>query len=274
MAHGIRMGVEEMREFATSLHCEAPQFDIYIFGYDWTRHIEESGDLLFEMLERLPHSRIVLVGYSMGGLVARLAASRSLPTLDTVITVATPNRGAISTAQLAPLGQSIVGAIRYLSPMFHCPGVMDLTRADEIMLRRRGELGVNEAVATRRYVSIPALYFHPQRAFSAGRSQMASVSKFLERLPFTKLTRPHDGIVTEDSNNLVTRTSTDWDEMDYASYDGSSPARCHAVHVDARDLDHSTVLESRPIARLVARLAVTLDWSTLRNDPDVRLHFG
>ena len=233
-----------MEGFANMVHRNAAPFDILLFEYDWTQSLEDSGEKLAKALLGIVHTGITLVGYSMGGLVSRLAASRSVPSLTTVITVATPNRGALSTAQLVPLGQSVLGGIRMISPMFHCQGVMDLTRADEILFQRRQEAGVDAAVKERRYASVPALYFHTRRQFSSRRTKMGSVSRLLEVLPLTKLRRPHDGIVTEDSNNLVSRTNADWDEIDFAEYDGRSPARCHAVHIDARERDHSTILDS------------------------------
>jgi hypothetical protein len=80
--------------------------------------------------------------YSMGGLVARLAATEELPSrIHTVITLATPNRGSVSNAELTTLGQlgrSVFEAISPLAP--RTEGVKDLTRAAKIMSSRRNAL--------------------------------------------------------------------------------------------------------------------------------------
>lgn len=273
-AHGIRMDVDALRPFAKYLEkATGGLLDIWLFDYDWTRPLTENGERLAAKVAKLNYRQVSLLGYSMGGLVARLAATHHNPTIRTIITMATPNRGALTVAQLAPLGQTVldVMTIGLISPMVRCHGIRDLTRAGEIMIERRGEQGVEAAVTNKRYASVPALFFHPSRHYASRDTSMGVASAIIEAIPFSRLRRPHDGIVTEDSNNLVERGSTDWSEVDYASYDGVSPARGHVVHIDARERDHSTILLSRNVAGIVAELLTTEDWRDVSQSPDVKI---
>ena len=103
---------------------------------------QNGKDLALAISRDIPVGRVDLVGYSMGGLVARLAATEELPSrIHTVITLATPNRGSVSNAELTTLGQlgrSVFEAISPLAP--RTEGVKDLTRAAKIMSSRRNAL--------------------------------------------------------------------------------------------------------------------------------------
>ena len=85
---------------------------------------------------------IHLVGYSMGGLIARLAASNEYnKKLHTIITIATPNRGALGNAELEYLGQiALKGTHLITSLCVRSPGIMNLTNAYDIMLSRRKKI--------------------------------------------------------------------------------------------------------------------------------------
>lgn len=273
--HGIRQTYRGLSGFAHALARHTPGIDIELFDYDWTQSLETSGRDLARRLAELRHRRISLVGYSMGGLVARVAAAdHANPRVTSVVTLATPNYGALGTAQLLALGQEVVGGLRLISPLFQCPGVMDLTRASELMRSRRARAEVRAAVADKRYASVPALYFHPDRSWRDLGTGMGLAAGVLAATGLTRIPRPNDGIVSEDSNDVTLRSGTRWAEFDVARYDGQRPAHCHAHHAAAIDLDHMSVLDSEKIAELVGRLLLADNWTDLRDvDDDLRLKF-
>lgn len=272
LVHGICQKAKDLYWFADTLHLAAPTVDIVVYDYDWLRPIDVSGRHLAQMLSQLPQQKLTLVGYSMGGLVSRLAAGgRANPHLRTVITLATPNNGAVSTSQLSILGQELAAAARRIAPVTPFPGILDLTRAGEIMFSRRQLPDVRANVATKRYASLPGLFFHEDRGWRPTLSKMGIVTALMSGLRLANVPKPHDGIVSERSNRLEGGDDRPWSEIDFAGYDGASSARCHAVHVDARAHDHVTVLKSPGIAALVAHLAVVDDWDAIPSHPDVRL---
>jgi hypothetical protein len=214
----------------------------------------------------------------MGGLVSRVAvADIAEPRATTIITVATPNYGAVSTAHLKALGQEVVDAIRLLSPLSKHQGIMDLTRANSLMRARRDRSWMANIIEEKRYASVPALYFHQDRGWRDYRTQMGLVAGALALGGplLTRTLRPHDGIVTEESNDVARRSGTRWAEFDFAKYDGSSPAHVHAQHLAAMELDHISLLSSREIAGVVARLITEDDWAKLKGvDNDLRVSFA
>lgn len=158
----------------------------------------------------------------MGGLVARLAATEELPSrIHTVITLATPNRGSVSNAELTTLGQlgrSVFEAISPLAP--RTEGVKDLTRAAKIMSSRRNALlqanpQLDISATQRRYASIPGLFYNKDETeFAWGPSvQISGLTAALTllglRLRLMKMKRSHDGIVTERSNDISSSETHD-----------------------------------------------------------------
>ena len=107
--HGIRQTRDDIhRPFCVNLESYAgTSATIYAYGYDHTRHLTQNGGDLALKLRTIEANRIDLVGYSMGGLVCRLAATDGYnPAVHTVVTLATPNRGAMGNAQLTNLGKN------------------------------------------------------------------------------------------------------------------------------------------------------------------------
>ncbi|MEI9851986.1 MAG: alpha/beta fold hydrolase [Sphingomonas sp.] len=147
-------------------------YGLHLYGYNHTAGLEHNGTKLFKALDAgIAADRIDLVGYSMGGLVARLAASENWPSrIHTIVTVATPNRGSISNAELTTLGQIGRSIFQMISPLApRTEGVKDLTRVVPIMKHRRerlkGQLASGRMTAEeRRYASVPALFYHDDRA--------------------------------------------------------------------------------------------------------------
>jgi pimeloyl-ACP methyl ester carboxylesterase len=271
LVHGIFQGGAQLCAFADALHQGAPAWTIYIYDYDWTRRLEVSGAHLAVRLEDVPGEELALIGYSMGGLVARLAAAdRPNDRLRTVLTVATPNNGALSTRQLVPLGQEAARTSRLIAPLTPMPGLMDLTEAGEIMRNVRARAHTPRTVAGKRYASVPALFFHHGRPWRPVHSKMGYAKTVLTALGLVRMALPHDGIVTEESTRLAPRPDDVFSEIDFAQFDGKTPARCHAPHLDAYDRDHVTVLDCPATAQVLADLLNAPDWSSLPKHPDRR----
>lgn len=281
LLHGIMQTRDLMLPFGLALAAESGTASVYVYGYDHTRGLEHNGDVLASTLATLTHMRIDLVGYSMGGLVARLAASApGGPLVHTVVTLATPNRGALSNAELETLGQLGQFAFRLLSPLFpRSEGVKDLTRVTDIMERRYRTMISSPVILHTRYASIPALFYSRDRAeHDMGPSgKMAAVNGAMYAVNLVrkvfKMSRAHDGIVTEDSNNLTLRSGSDWNETLLAYGDGPESQPCvHAAVLACRDADHQSILHdpddkdrgNAEVAALIGLLLAEPDWATLK----------
>src|SRR5580658_7843324 len=117
--HGIRQTRGDLAPFARMISHESDALNVFVYGYNHTRALECNGrDLAAAISRNIPEGRVDLVGYSMGGLVARLAATEELPSrIHTVVTLATPNRGSVSNAELTTLGQLGRSAFEMISPL-------------------------------------------------------------------------------------------------------------------------------------------------------------
>ncbi|WP_282608161.1 triacylglycerol lipase [Pelagibius sp. Alg239-R121] len=279
--HGIRQTRDHLATpFGEALVKLVPDKDVYVYGYDHTRELVTNGVHLADSITaKLKAERIDLVGYSMGGLVARLAASdRFIENLHTVVTIATPNRGSLGPAQLSLLGQMVLGTFRTLSPLAPgTAGVKNLTEAAKIMSDRRDRLKSQyppseSPVAHLRFASIPALFYHPDRSeFAFGPSVQLSLAQKLVRGVGLKwqlddMDKPHDGIVTESSSNLTRQDSFDWSEVHMAEPgQNGEPPRCHAVLDIHRHHDHGSIVAkaASETAELVAALLMSGDWRNL-----------
>jgi pimeloyl-ACP methyl ester carboxylesterase len=296
LLHGIRQTREDIeRPFGASFATHAGATSVYVYGYNHTRGLVDNGRLLADILEKeITAKRIDLVGYSMGGLVARLAVSdRALPGIRTVVTLATPNRGSLSNAELATLGQlgrSLFSLISPLAP--RTEGVKDLTRAQQIMSTRREAIlsatgpVTPAAMAAKRYASIPGLFYNDTKTdFEWGPSVALSAVQATFLLPLMKrrlvnMKKPHDGIVTESSNDLSQSTSYDFSEIHLAAAGpNGEPPLCHAFVDSCKDRDHGSILEDQRVARLAWNLIACSDWRQIETyDPAlllrVRARFG
>ncbi len=75
-------------------------FDALFHPYDWRRGLDWNGRELAARLERERRKDVILVGHSMGGLVARAAlAHRGEHRIGRAIQLGTPNRGAFAAVQ-------------------------------------------------------------------------------------------------------------------------------------------------------------------------------
>jgi pimeloyl-ACP methyl ester carboxylesterase len=279
--HGILQTREMLAPFAEMLGDAAPALNVFTYGYNHTQGLERNGRRLADAIRsEIAPGRVDLVGYSMGGLVARLAASEDVPSrIHTVVTLATPNRGSLSNAELTTLGQLGRSTFEFLTAFApRAEGLKDLTRAAEIMSNRRKTLlGKVPSLALsadeRRYASIPGLFYNQDApGFKFGPSvKLAGLTAFFEvgRLKRTliAMARPHDGIVTQRSNDISTSEPADWSEVHLvsAASDGR-PARCHAVIDRCVENDHISIIRDADVARLAAELLLSDDWRALRSN--------
>lgn len=276
--HGIRQTRDDVIPLARQISEHAPGLNVFVYGYNHTRGLEENGRKLASTIAKMPQERVDLVGYSMGGLVARLAATEPASSrVHTVVTLATPNRGSMSNAELTALGQLGRSAFEWLSPLApRTEGVKDLTRTASIMSERRSALLEAERdlkidAHSRRYASIPGLFYNIDSTEfswgpSAGMTGIATLISLINlRIRLTSMTRSHDGIVTERSNNIALMDSHDWSEVHLvADGERGEPARCHAVTDTCRNHDHSSIINDSAVAHLIAALLMSSDWRTLR----------
>lgn len=273
--HGIRQTRDDIEKpFARYLAGEAgTDACVFAYGYDHTQHLIRNGTDLAQALSGIAAKRIDLVGYSMGGLVARMAATDGTgPLVHTVLTLATPNRGSMSNAQLTTLGQLTKGIFNNLiSPLSpRTNGVNDLTKVPELMRKRRELMDHSSVAPARRYASIPALFYNvDQSAFRFGPSiqmnatQMA-IAAFNLRKRLIDMQKSHDGIVTENSNDITRQDTHEWSEF-HLSIPGPNgePSRCHAVVPHCANHDHCSVTTDLKVARLAWILLKENDWRML-----------
>ena len=135
LRHGIVSDSTIFDRFSQRVHSDIPSAAINNVSYDWKRSVLENGLLLAAEIARLPHTRLAIVGHSMGGLIARVAnlaltdpsfakavrdsaftsgygsneivaaerlqkISHDEKSVKCVICLATPNAGAMTNAQL------------------------------------------------------------------------------------------------------------------------------------------------------------------------------
>ncbi|MEX1995075.1 MAG: CHAT domain-containing protein [Steroidobacteraceae bacterium] len=100
---GSRYGALDVLRFAYErlrLVLRIAGFDAAFHPYDWRRDLNASGRELADRLLRERRQDVILVGHSMGGLVARAAlAHRGADRIARVIQLGTPNRGAYVAVQ-------------------------------------------------------------------------------------------------------------------------------------------------------------------------------
>ena len=247
------------------------------FEYDYNNELKANGERLAKFLADIDGD-IVLVGHSMGGLVARLAVLTGIvSTVRRVIMLGTPNFGAMRTASAGLLAQLVLQATGRVSAVFRRPGILELTRIPAIM---KDAIASGEPHARNvEYVTIPALFFNEARGsleFGEWSGTPRSTKLFatlgvgmelLSLFPLwaPQMDRPHDGIVEERSNTLVPdaagrrsekrRTLTDPLQWGYTY--------AHVVTERCDDLNHVTLHLDPLVIELVADIAAApslLDW--------------
>jgi pimeloyl-ACP methyl ester carboxylesterase len=126
--------------------------DLLEFGYDWRQDNRASAALLKERVTswRLslpdPHTKIVFIGHSMGGLICRyyLEQLGGLDACARLILLGTPNRGSTRILSTAISGRGAlavpIGAARIRRMMLHFPSVYQLLPTHSTIRLESGEI--------------------------------------------------------------------------------------------------------------------------------------
>ena len=93
------------------------------------------------------------------------------------------------------------------------------------------------------------------------------------KIPLRKMSKPHDGVVTEASCNIVTQDAASISEVHLAI--GNTPIRCHAFVDECLDHDHSSIIQTgaNVTAELTWKLLNTNDWKDLCT-PQASIQYG
>jgi pimeloyl-ACP methyl ester carboxylesterase len=123
-------------EFATTM--QTAGYQVFGFGYDWRLNLEENAQRLDTFVNALGSPKVILVGHSMGGLLAReyVSYSSRAAKVDTVISVSTPYWGAPRIAKFMRSGTSpvpfdiLINDQNLWQVMRNSTGVMQLLPSD------------------------------------------------------------------------------------------------------------------------------------------------
>ncbi len=95
----VSLGAVFYSYLSLKLRLEAAGFTVCWFDYDWRRGVEEVGALLAARLNTQPVRRHLLVGHSLGGLVARAALAKAAGRIARIVTLGTPHAGSYAPLQ-------------------------------------------------------------------------------------------------------------------------------------------------------------------------------
>jgi pimeloyl-ACP methyl ester carboxylesterase len=245
------------------------QYRLEQFDYDYNDRMEESGDALADFIDEVAGDLpVTLVCHSMGGLVARLALlSGEVDEVKRIIMLATPNFGAIRTAQLGLLSQLAMHISGKIYAVFRKPGIRDLTRVTEVfrepILQGRGHADAVE------YVTIPGEFFHEARTFwdvgkedqklwTSGFAALNMTTELIMAAPLWRvaLRKPHDGIVEAVSNGLIPCGAGRMSEKCGTINDPARFGRtyAHVNHERCSELTHVAIQHDDEIINLVKNL--------------------
>ncbi len=275
--HGIYSSCDTFRPLRDHLRHNKPSLERWICDYDFHERIHDSGNRLNEKLKQnfAPEDRVVIVAHSMGGLVGRMSVLLGGVTcVKRLIMLGTPNFGAVRTARMGLLAQSSALMTNRLHALFtRKQGILELSKVPEVF-HDVIENGSQNA-RTVEYVTIPGLFFNEDRATLAvgkwgGRDTQtmlfAGLSVGIEvlesMLPLWKvpIERPHDGIVEESSNSLISDSSRAWtektSEITNPGKVSTPPGHTYAHIVDhvCLDLTHVMIQGNPRIIALVSDL--------------------
>lgn len=218
--HGIFSDAKTFDPMIAMLGAEPERaYGLWTYEYDWTSSILANASALSVELTRAfaPGHEVTLVGHSMGGLVCRFAYlqhATALQMVQRIFMLGTPNNSAVAVENMGLLSAALYHSTMSLNA-FYCRshGVLDLTRVESLF----DQVSFDKVLEARNveYITVPGIYFHRERG-SAGVSRAATGSAGFSLLRVMldlgeinvpgfriEIDMPHDGIVEEDSVNLI-----------------------------------------------------------------------
>lgn len=272
--HGIFSGHETFLPMWDQLSEEQAlrerHVEFYYFDYDFYRSLQDNSvRFALALRQRFDDvDGIVIVAHSMGGLVSRLALlSEKLPFVRLLLLLGTPNSGAIRLSQLGLLSQLAHAGIGGLFALFpRASGIFELSRAAAI-LEKSADNSANTTHVS--YVSIPGLLFRADQAFAEDIKAWSSIAfatlargtelvSALNPMAAVRITRPHDGIVEESSNNMIKAPEGRWHEKMASTTrqrGGRSPTYAHVTARACGKLNHMQLHKHRVVIELVGTIA-------------------
>lgn len=279
--HGIFSSGDTFKAMADAFD-KSPAFaQCAPYNYNYNRSMKENAKRLAEKIKDVA-APVVLVCHSMGGLIARLAVlNGGVPNVRRVIMLGTPNFGAIRTATAGLLAQFTLRTAGRIATVFRRPGILELTRVTRLLEEpiRQGEKFARNV----EYVTIAGTFFNESRETdlaSVWTSLFTSLevgADLLRLVPFwrSEMTRPHDGIVEETSNDLSPFKSGRLSEKRATLLEPGTYGFTYAhVRIDQCDkLIHVEIHRDPEIISLVTRIAGSPSLMEWFNDltPEERL---
>lgn len=238
--------------------------ELFYFDYAYKNAMHDNGEALAKKLSNTfrDEDEVVIFAHSMGGLVARFAVlSQPMNFVKLIFLVGTPNSGAMRLSQLTWLLQLIHGATNLVFAAFpRWSGVTSLSNVsakfDQLRSQAKNVLEID-------YVSIPGRRFHEDRSIfdfgtKASGISFSAIDVALARLLNIRLSRPHDGIVEESSNNLS--KSPRWTEKidSYGSPRGNTPATYMHFSVAAcNELNHVQIHSDQEVLEMIKMIIIS-----------------
>jgi pimeloyl-ACP methyl ester carboxylesterase len=205
LIHGITADAGYLRELMRQF--DGAGFTVFAFEYPCYDGIDQAAktlSVLLSLLDRdqaISRERIVVVGHSMGGLVARalIALENGAQFVRTVVTLGCPHDGTLSSARLprymAHWGEAVSG-INPRGFSMRSASTLQLLRADgpDPLLKRLMRAQV--VGANVRFYSFSGGYIRID--FGKGVLRNLLFNRYLQK----HLSQPNDGLVPESSSDL------------------------------------------------------------------------
>jgi len=249
--HGFTADCTYMRELMHQF--DGADFSCIAFEYPSDRGIDHAARQLRDLLEGydteglLSQSKAVLVGHSMGGLVARafVTFEGGDKFVRTIVTLGSPHQGTLKSSKfleyLLAWGEDVSGISPLVFPV-DCESAKQLLGLDGVAGRQPLVARLN---ATQ---SPPGVAYHsisgamPQLEFGRNPIRNMLANKYLGR----HLKKPHDGFVEEASSNLA------GDDLAAAA----PGCQHHTNYADYASTNHSYLVNNQTVAMLALRCAV------------------
>ena len=271
LRHGVFSDCRSMSWLAGQLYCTGKFCPPCNQGYAWMDTVVDSGlKLANSVLEAKGNSRTLLIGHSQGGLVCRVAAValagnhlgsngiyterinvwrqeqqdnealQNIPKRLAVVTIATPNAGAMSFGQMSVAAELVARTTMEAASLLH--GMDNLRDLTTPRLFQEFENWIVRA----KYLSISGVCVNRYC-----RGSVADITHLfpIKRIP-VRFDLPNDNLVEDSSTDL--RQSLIRPEVDL-----TSNYRHIRMYPNSISLNHSSVRESSDVVNVIME---NLDW--------------